>query len=308
MRKILPRKIKQQILRVGFLLLASGGLAMLQAATSETPTVGSAEKRIYKKTPQGELALYINFPPGWQAQDKRPAVVFFFGGGWTSGNVDQFKTKAEYLATRGMVAARADYRIKSRHGTTMDKCVEDGKSAIRWVRQNAAKLGVDSNRIVAAGGSAGGHVAASTFMVTGCEAEGEDHSISSQPNLLILFNPVLDVTEPKIMQHYAANKPAAALSPNLHLSQQTPPTVLFFGTKDGLLAQSKTYLQQAKQLGFEARLYTAEGQGHGFFNKEPWASKTLYLADEFLAAHGYTQGKPTLTTSPDAKMTEVSDK
>lgn len=308
MLKILSGKVKQHIRCAGFLVLVGGGLVASVTAALVPAATDDMEKRIYKKTPQGELAVYLNFPANWHAEDKRPAIVFFFGGGWTSGNAGQFKSQAKYLAERGMVAVCADYRIKKQHGTTIDKCVEDGKSAIRWVRQNAATLGVDPNRIVSAGGSAGGHVAASTFMIAGYEAEGEDLRISSQPNLLVLFNPALDVTEPKIMQHYAANKPSVQLSPNQHLSKQTPPTVMFFGAKDSLLSQAKTYLQQAQQLGFEARLYTAAGQGHGFFNKEPWTSKTLYLADEFLVAHGYTQGKPTLTTAPEATMTEVVDK
>jgi len=90
-----------------------------------------------------------------------------------------------------MVAARADYRVKSRHGVSPKECVEDAKSAIRWVRQNAAKLGADPNRIVAAGGSAGGHIAACTALTPGLDAEGEDTKVSSLPNALVLFNPVL---------------------------------------------------------------------------------------------------------------------
>ena len=64
--------------------------------------------------------------------------------------------------------------MKSRHGVTPKECVEDAKSAVRWLRQNAAKLGIDPNRIVAAGGSAGGHIAACTGLAPGLEADGED--------------------------------------------------------------------------------------------------------------------------------------
>jgi hypothetical protein len=83
--------------------------------------------------------MHVHFPADWKKDDKRPAIVFFFGGGWTSGTVKQFEPQAAYLASRGLVAARADYRVKSRHEVTPDACVEDARSAVRWLRQNAEK-------------------------------------------------------------------------------------------------------------------------------------------------------------------------
>ncbi|HEV3028839.1 MAG TPA: alpha/beta hydrolase, partial [Planctomycetota bacterium] len=124
-------------------------------------------EQVYKKTEQGDLKISISFPEDWKASDRRPVIVFFFGGGWTQGTVQQFAPQAAYLAKRGMVAARADYRVKSRHQVTPDKCVEDAKSAVRWLRKNAATLGIDPEKVVAAGGSAGGHLAACTATVLG---------------------------------------------------------------------------------------------------------------------------------------------
>jgi len=114
----------------------------------------------YTKTKQADLEIIVHFPPGWKETDKRPGIVFFFGGGWENGTIKAFEPQAQYLASRGMVAARADYRVKSRHGVTPKECVEDARNAMRWFRQNAGKLGVDPDRIVASGGSAGGHIAA----------------------------------------------------------------------------------------------------------------------------------------------------
>ena len=106
------------------------------------------------------LNLHVFTPPGHQPSHQRPAIVFFFGGGWVDGSASHFHPQCEYLASRGMVAISAEYRVKNLHGTTPQECVKDGKSAIRYVRQNAAALGIDPNRIAAGGGSAGGHVAA----------------------------------------------------------------------------------------------------------------------------------------------------
>jgi len=95
---------------------ADGGLEQKQDPTQQLTK--RVERYIYKQTPQGELAMYVHFPKDWTANDKRPAIVFFFGGGWRTGKVEQFVPQAEYLASRGMVTARADYRVKTRHGTT----------------------------------------------------------------------------------------------------------------------------------------------------------------------------------------------
>ena len=141
-----------------FLILVGGST---QAANGDT-----GKSFTYKTTKQGDLEIVVHYPPGWKETDKRPAIVFFFGGGWNSGTIRQFEPQAKHIANRGMVAARADYRVKSRHGVRPNDCVEDAKSAVRWMRQNATKLGVDPDRIVSAGGSAGGHIAACTASVS----------------------------------------------------------------------------------------------------------------------------------------------
>ncbi len=99
--------------------------------------------------------MQARFPPDWNKDEKRPAIVVFFGGGRTGGNIKQFEPRAVYLTSRGTMAARVDYRVNSRQNVRSDACVEDAKSAVRWQRRNAAWLGVDPDRIVASGRSAG---------------------------------------------------------------------------------------------------------------------------------------------------------
>jgi acetyl esterase/lipase len=188
-----------------------------------------------------------------------------------------------------MTAACADYRVKSRHGVSPDTCVEDAKSAVRWMRKNAAALGIDPEKIVAAGGSAGGHLAACTATVDGFE---DDPSVSSRPNALVLFNPVLH-GEP-IAARMKDAEVAKKITPNEGLRKDLPPALILFGTSDRLIEGAHVYLAKAKEMGFRAELYTAEGQPHGFFNRSPWQERTLVRVDEFLASLGYLQGKPTL--------------
>jgi len=273
----------------------SGGVA----ADDVSPSAPRVEEFVYKKTPQGDLRMHVHFPESWDAADRRPAIVFFFGGAWRAGSVEQFLPQAEHFAGRGMVAARADYRVKSRHGTTPDKCVEDGKSAVRWLRTNAARLGVDPRRIVAAGGSAGGHVAACTAVIPGFNADGEDTAISAKPNLLVLYNPVLDCVP--IGRRFGMEDMARKISPNHHLTGDVPATIIFFGTEDRLNEGGKAFIEKAGPLGIRAEMYMAADQKHGFFNRPPWLQRTTYLADEFLARHGYLQGPPTVSL-PDGRL------
>ena len=250
------------------------------------------EKHVYKTTPQGDLAMLVHFPKDWKATDRRAAIVFFFGGGWRAGSMEQFAPQADYLATRGMVAARADYRVRSRHGTGPDKCVEDAKSAVRWIRANAAKLGVDPGRIVASGGSAGAHIALCTGVIEGLDAPGEDAATSSQPNLMVLFNPVVDCLDPGAVGYFGSKELARKISPAAHLRKDLPPAILFYGTNDRLGGPAKPFARRGAELGNEVSLHLADGQPHGFFNRPPWYERTLYLADRFLARHGCLKGEP----------------
>jgi acetyl esterase/lipase len=278
------------------LRLAGVGQAQEQAASKIPATSQATKEFTYKQTEQGELKLLVDVPQDWKASDQRPAIVFFFGGGWNGGSTTQFEDQAKYLASRGMVAVRADYRVKSRQGVTPEKCVEDAKSAMRWVRQHAAELGIDRQRIAAAGGSAGGHLAACTALTTGLEAEGEETAISSRPNALVLFNPVLKFAGVASLEERVGGdkKLSEQISPTLHLKQETPPTILFFGTEDKLIEQANEFLARSKELGHRAEMMTAEGVGHSFFNRAPWKERTLRRADEFLASIGYLKGEPTI--------------
>lgn len=275
-------------------LFVALGLALFGSASAqEKPTTPRTESFVYKKIPQGVLEIVVHYPADWKASDKRPAIVFFFGGGWTNGGIKAFERQATHLAERGMVAARADYRVKSRQGVTPKECVEDAKSAVRWVRQNAGRLGIDPDRIAAGGGSAGGHIAACTSLTPGLDAQGEDKTISSKPNALVLFNPVLRFSGiPELMSRIDNDEAVGkAISPTLHLTKDTPPTLLLFGSADRLYPMATEFMKKSKELGHRAELFTAPDQPHSFFNRSPWLEKTIERMDEFLVSIGYLNAK-----------------
>ena len=255
---------------------------------------------VYKKTPEGELTLHGFFPPDWKATDKRPVVVFFFGGGWKNGAYTQFVPQAEYFAARGLVAFSADYRIESKHKTTPDKCVEDAKSAIRWVRANADKLGIDPDKVIASGGSAGGHIAACAALVDGFDSPDDPKDTSCVPAALLLFNPALNLKN--VVKDAKGDDVAAKISPTKFLSKKTPPTWVVFGDADAMLAQGEEYATKAKELGVSVELSTAAKQPHGFFNRSPWIESTTAAADAWLVKQGYLKGEGPLKADEKAKL------
>jgi acetyl esterase/lipase len=280
------------------------------ATESEPLQLPGARTEIYKTVGDVKLALYIFEPKGHKPGDKTPAIVFFFGGGWTGGTPKQFEPQCHYLASRGMVAITADYRVFSRHGTLAVKCVEDAKSAIRWVRANAKRLGVDPKHIAAGGGSAGGHIAACTGVNKDFDAPGEDKSVSSVPNALVLFNPALvlapvagqeSIRSERLerIESRLGTKPED-LSPYHHVRKGVPPTLVLHGKKDSLVPYRsvEAFAEAMKKAGNRCELVGYDGQGHGFFNYKP-ADNSYFIAtakemDKFLASLGYLKGPPTI--------------
>ncbi|HEX4415917.1 MAG TPA: alpha/beta hydrolase [Lacipirellulaceae bacterium] len=266
-----------------------------------------SEKRLYRKAPEGDLYLHLYYPSDWKAGDTRPAIVLFFGGSWKVGSYLQMVPQAEYFASRGLVAAAADYRIATKHHTTPDKSIEDAKSAMRWVRSHAKELGVDPEKIIAGGGSAGGHLATATALIDEFNSEGDDMSVSCKPCALVLFNPVEDVTH--LPENARLDLGDAAmrkrLSPIFGLRKDSPPMIVFFGSADERWGpQGLGFVTQAKEIGAKVELYMAPGQTHGFFNHSPWTEVTAAKADEFLASLGYLRGPPTIKLPADAPQLE----
>lgn len=278
-------------------------LALAVVARAETRT------ETYKTIGDVKLDLTIQLPDGWKATDQRPAIVFFFGGGWTGGSTGQFENHCRYLASRGMVAMAADYRVKSRHDVKAASCVADAKSALRWVRANAAKLGIDPDRIAAGGGSAGGHLAAAVATLPGLDDPADDKRVNCTPNALVLFNPALVLAPAEgadlkgFLEKVTADRfgcEPVEISPLHHVKAGAPPTIIFHGKADSTVPYSSAELFTAKMkaAGSRCELVGAEGQPHGYFNfgrtENKFAFATLLAADEFLTSLGWLNGGPTV--------------
>ena len=281
---------------------AVAGIVLSLAVASECRAAEKPQPTrtvIYKTVGDVTLKIHLFEPQGHKATDKRPAIVFFFGGGWNGGSPKQFYPHCAYLASRGMVAAAAEYRIKSKHGTSPYECVRDGKSAVRFLRSNADKLGIDPERLAAGGGSAGGHVAATTATVTAFNQTDEDTTVSCVPNALVLFNPVYD-NGPDGYGQSRVKERWREFSPMHNIRKGIPPAIVFLGTKDKLIPvkTGETFRDMMREVGSRSELFLYEDQPHGFFNFGKSGNKfyvqTVTEMDKFLASLDYLKGDPTV--------------
>ncbi len=289
------------MLKYVLLGLTVWGLASRCSPAADRPTFKPTQEVVYKIADVGpqaaekgpaKLKLHIFEPQGNQPGERRPAVVFFFGGGWVGGTPAQFYPHCAHLAEQGIVAISAEYRVKGKHDTTPFECVADGKTAIRWLRSRAEQLGIDPKRLAAGGGSAGGQIAAATATVTEFNEPGEDTSISAVPNALVLFNPVYD-NGPQGYGHDRIGDRYEEFSPLQNIKHGMPPTIVFLGTEDRLVPveTAKKFQQRMIGLGSRSELQLYDGAGHGFFNYNPDQmenyNSTVAGMDTFLQSIGY---------------------
>ncbi|MEQ8809603.1 MAG: alpha/beta hydrolase [Imperialibacter sp.] len=254
---------------------------------------------LYKQVDTTRLYVEVINPSGFTPDKQYPAMVFFFGGGWKSGNRYHLENQAKYLAKRGMVCFLADYRTENKNGTTPFEALKDAKSAMRFVRKNARRFSIDPNRIVAGGGSAGGHLAAATAVIDKDKynEDSEDLSVSCVPNALVLYNPVID-SGPGAYGYVRVKEQYKDFSPLHNIKEGAPPTIFLLGTNDNLVpVVTAEYFKMAmEKMGNTCELILYEGQGHGFFNYTnfEYYKKTLEASDVFLQSLGYLDSEPTV--------------
>ena len=251
-----------------------------------------SEKVLYKSTEQGDLNLYFYRPLDFDDSKVYNCIIFFHGGGWNSGDYKQFERQSMYFASRGMVAISAEYRIKNKHGTSPINAMEDAKSAIRFLRLNSKSFSINPDRIAAAGGSAGGHLAAVTANINLFDNKNEDLNVSSKPNLLILYNPVIDFGSRKWLW---INNPSNA-SPIHNIKEGSPATIILSGTEDKIVPFETiiNYKKIMESVGSRCDIILYEGAEHAFFNRGNDFIDTVFQSDIFLRSNWYLSGEPTI--------------
>jgi len=244
---------------------------------------------VYKEVDDQSLAIHIFYPGSKKPEKPSPAIVMFHGGGFSKGKPDGFFYFCEYLVSRGMVAISVQYRL----GDQLN-CLKDAKSAMRHVYKNAAKYGIDPEKVAAGGGSAGGHLAAALATSKLINEETDDLSISTMPAALVLFNPILghgggvNSWKPEIRDDFR---------PWTGIHDKMPPTLSMWGEKDKFLSPEvmKEFQKKMTDAGVRCEIEIYPDQGHSFFDdEEKWVTTTVGRADTFLASIGFIEGEPTV--------------
>lgn len=257
-------------------------------------TVINAQEKVLYKQVDDSTSLYLEVisPVEMDQSQIYPAMVFFFGGGWNGGNPHQFKRQADHFSSLGIVCFLVDYRVKSRNNTSPYESLKDAKSAMRYVRANAAKFNINPDKIVASGGSAGGHLAAASTICEGYDESTDDLSVSSKANALVLYNPVID-NGPGGYGYERIGSEYKSFSPLHNIQKGVPPTLLMLGTKDHLIpvATVEYYKVVMDKVKSPCDIKIYEGGKHGFFNyKEEspeFYNQTTADAQAFLESLGY---------------------
>lgn len=217
-------------------------------------TLPGAESVTYAHPGDRDLRLHL-FQPAQEQEGVRPAILFFFGGSWRKGNILAFRSQAEAFAAKGYVAILADYRVKCRDGSNPVQSVNDAEAAYDWLHDHAANYRIDRQRIILAGGSAGGHLALMAALAASTDAK---------PAALVLFNPPVDLVSPAPLYL----KPMAWwISPSRMAVGSLPPTLILHGSADSTvpIASVRDFCDHATDAGRICRLVEYEGLGHGFY-------------------------------------------
>jgi acetyl esterase len=271
-----------------FIVLAT---LMISSAYAENVQGPTGKVYAYKEVDGVVREMEIYFPKGHDtSKETVPGIILFHGGGWGGGSRKAFSYQCNYFASRGLVAATVTYTLASKkykgQGSKKRVCITDAKSAIRWFKQHADELGIDPNRIIAGGGSAGGHICLLATTNPDLGDPNDPKEFDTSVAAYVLFNPALAANDSK--------DPEVDLLQ--HLNADFPPAIVFFGSNDTKWMKGwNSAYEKMTSLGIKSMdLWIAEGQTHAFFNREPWADITLAAADEFLTNLSFLEGKPTL--------------
>ena len=250
---------------------------------------------IYKTVDGYDLDIHLFLPEDDHQQKKRPVFVYFHGGSWAEGKPDWFFPAGEQYAKNGWVAAAVEYRIAYRQGTLPFESVMDAKSAIRWLRQHADEYNIDTNKIVASGNSAGGHLVLATALVKNWNEKTDNLKCSPVPNVLLVNSGVYDLTDNNtswirqgLRDRNQNENFVKEISPNSLIKNDLPPTLIIHGTNDRNVpfSSAKQFVDKMQLEGNNIYFHPLEGAGH-FIWWGKYGKQVSEIRSKFLEKLGY---------------------
>jgi pectinesterase len=258
------------------------------------------EKNIaYCSSRERELKLDV-FYPKEKSDKKRIAIIFIHGGGWRSGNKAMHYPLLQELAALGYVCITPEYRLSTE--ALYPAGAHDIKSAIRWLRKNAANYNIDVNKIVMSGHSAGGELAAFMGATNGMKAfEGDGcfKEFSSKVNAVINVDGTLAFIHPESGEGDDSKRISAAThwfgysktenpdlwklaAPLTHVGKHSPPFQFINSAVDRMHAGREDFIRILDQHKIYSEVNTFKGSPHTFILFKPWFDSTVACMDRFI--------------------------
>ncbi len=266
------------------------------------PVQRDRKSHVYKHSDQRDLKLWVWNPANASPSDRRPAMLLLHGGGWAGGDPSKLETQALHFLDQGYVCIGVEYRLTSEAGVTADLSVQDSRSAMRYLKAHAHSFGIDPERIVALGGSAGGHLSLglSMFGAGALNDPADDATVNPRPAATIALNPVTDTSAPDGFGTASFSSEAIALlaSPVDQVLADLPPLILLHGDADTSVpvADARALRDAMTTAGNAVTYHEYPGAGHGFFNIEnssdQYNTDTLIQIDAFLENLGRFRVEP----------------
>jgi acetyl esterase/lipase len=225
--------------------------------------------------------LQMNIARPAAAGAHRPCILCIHGGGFRAGNREGYNPLLIKFAQKGYVAVSASYRLAPKY--QFPAAIYDVKAAVRWLKANAGKYGIDPHRIGVTGDSAGGHLAQFLGVTADVKRfEGDEGNADQSSSVACVVN---RYGPSDFTKSYGKSVDAAEVLPlwlggNLETARQkhvissplnwvTPtaaPTLILHGTEDKYVAyeQGVWMRDRLQACGVEVEMLTLEGAGHGF--------------------------------------------
>ncbi len=247
----------------------------------------------YSKAGDIELKLDVYKPEG---ESKRAAILYFHGGSWRAGSKNGMRADAEAMAAYGFVGIPTQYRLLQQ--APFPANINDVKTAIRWTRKNADKLGIDPERIILWGSSAGAHLA---LLAAGTQNDPRFERADEYAGVSTSIAGVVAVHPPTGFHHGAPTPRLTSAATNLlgegykaadadlaspmtYVSKDFPPTLLLTGTEDRRVPHpaSQAFHDALKEVGATVDLHLFYGHNHGFAAIPSMRKVVATIADYFL--------------------------
>jgi acetyl esterase/lipase len=249
-----------------------------------------------------KLDLYL---PAGTPQRGVPVVVFVHGGGWNAGYRSEFVPMALRLAQRGYAAATISYRLAGEAG--YPAAVNDARASVRWVRSHAPRYGIDPQRIVLSGGSAGAQIASLAALTADLhpfDPRARDHAVSSAVQAIVNIDGASDFTTEESRRHdedlSKSPSPAAVwlggryaekaalwreASPINYVRRGMPP-ILFIGSAQARFQSGRDEMvSRMAARGAAARVVLLPDTPHTFWLFDPWLQPSVDATVSFLDEH-----------------------